>query len=520
MRYNPLFKSEQLKIGTGHTVVVTGWTPKEAIAKKLDPEEYAAIGQLYSPTRGINFLIRNLIYNPQVRYLVVLNGTKADANAGGCRSLLDFFCQGFSEGVNDNGKPCWVIQPRMKGFIDIEVPYKVLIQLRKSIDLKECGDIKDAIATVKEFSGYTSPIPWITPQQYPISEVKNSILPGDRYGHRIEASTIAEAWVKLIHRIRTTGTIRPTGYDGKWQELINLLVVVTNEPDGFYFPEPNYLPTDPEFIKNYLPQILEDAPYEDGVKYTYGQRLRSWFHRDQIEDVIDKLIAEIDSASAVMNLWDSGRGFNNEISTAPFGREPGDSDHQHGGSPCLNHIWVRVVEGELSLTGIFRSNDMFSAWPANAMGLRSLQKHIRDEIANRSEYNLELGPLMILSQSAHIYDDCWENADKLISDQYKKNCQRQLLAFDDPCGNFIIQSQGDEILVEQTNPMGEIVATYSECVGDSVEKAVKSLSHKIASANPGLQVHHAFYLGSELQKVAIALSNKTPYLQDKSLTVA
>jgi thymidylate synthase len=67
--------------------------------------------------------------------------------------------------------------------------------------------------------------------------------------------------------------------------------------------------------------------------------------------------------------------------------------------------------------------------------------------------------------------------------------------------------------------MGEIVATHSECVGDSVEKAVKSLSHKIASANPGLQVHHAFYLGSELQKAAIAISTKTPYSQDKSLTV-
>jgi len=517
--YTPICKPQQLKLGTGHTVVVTGWTPKDAVAKKLDPQKYAAIGQLYSPTRGISFLIRNLIFNPHVRYMVILNATKVDENAGGCDCLIDFFFKGFSEGISDTGKPCWVIDSKIKGYIDIEIPFEILQKLRQHIEIEAHASLKSAIAAVEAFATHTSS-PWTNPTQYPISEVKNSILPGDRYGHRIEASTIAEAWVKLIHRIRTTGTIRPTGYDGKWQELINLLVVVTNEPDGFYFPEPNYLPTDPEFIKNYLPQILEDAPYEDGVKYTYGQRLRSWFHRDQIEDVIDKLIAEIDSASAVMNLWDSGRGFNNEISTAPFGREPGDSDHQHGGSPCLNHIWVRVVEGELSLTGIFRSNDMFSAWPANAMGLRSLQKHIRDEIANRSEYNLELGPLMILSQSAHIYDDCWENADKLISDQYKKNCQRQLLAFDDPCGNFIIQSQGDEILVEQTNPMGEIVATYSECVGDSVEKAVKSLSHKIASANPGLQVHHAFYLGSELQKVAIALSTKTPYLQDKSLTVA
>lgn len=510
--YKPICKLQQLKLGAGNTVVVTGWTPRDTVAKKLDLKDYAAIGQLYSSSRGISFLIRNLLYNPYVRYMVIINATKIDKNSGSCCCLMDFFENGFVEGVSDSGKPCWVINSEIKGYIDFEIPAEILHELRRVIKVKVCETLEDAIATVKEISTYPPSLPWTTPHQFPTSEVKNSILPGDRYGHRIEAPTIAEAWVKLIHRIRTTGTIRPTGYDGKWQELINLLVVVKNEPDGFYFPEPNYLSTDPEFIKNYLPQILEDAPYDyDGrVKYTYGQRLRSWFHRDQIEDVIEKLITEIDSASAVMSLWDSGRGFNREVSTAPFGRNPGDSDHQHGGSPCLNHIWVRVVEGELSLTGIFRSNDMFSAWPANAMGLRSLQQHIRDEIAKRSEYDLLLGPLMILSQSAHIYDDCWESADKLISDQYQKICKNQ--SFDDPCGNFIIYLQDDEIFVEQTNLTGEVVSVYSD-------KNVKSLYLKIASANPGLRVDHAFYLGSELQKVAIAISTKTPYLQDKSLTI-
>ncbi len=506
--YKPICKLQQLKLGAGSTVVVTGWTPRDVVVKKLDLQDYAAIGQLYSSCRGISFLIRNLLYNPFVRYMVIINATKIDKNSGSCRCLMDFFEKGFTKGLSDSGKPCWVIDSEIKGYIDFEIPFEILHKLRQSVEVRECQSVEDAIAAIKEISTYPPSLPWTVPHQFPTSEVKNSILPGDRYGHRIEAPTIAEAWVKLIHRIRTTGTIRPTGYDGKWQELINLLVVVKNEPDGFYFPEPNYLSTDPEFIKNYLPQILEDAPYEDGVKYTYGQRLRSWFHRDQVEDVIEKLIAEIDSASAVMSLWDSGRGFNREVSTAPFGRNPGDSDHQHGGSPCLNHIWVRVVEGELSLTGIFRSNDMFSAWPANAMGLRALQQHIRDEIAKRSEYDLLLGSLMILSQSAHIYDDCWESADKLIKDQYQKICKNQ--SFDDSCGNFIIYLQNDEILVEQTNFTGEVVAMYSH-------KDVKSLYQKIASANPGLRVDHALYLGSELQKAAIAISSKTPYTQDQPL---
>jgi thymidylate synthase len=98
-------------------------------------------------------------------------------------------------------------------------------------------------------------------------------------------------------------------------------------------------------------------PTCEGVKYTYGQRLRSWFGRDQIEQVIQKLIGEIDAASAVMSLWDV-------------------QDHDKGGSPCLNHIWIEVVDNELSLTATLRSNDMFAAWPANAMGLRALQQYI------------------------------------------------------------------------------------------------------------------------------------------------
>ena len=38
-----------------------------------------------SPTRGIGPLIRNLLANPHVRYLVILDATKEDKNAGGCQ---------------------------------------------------------------------------------------------------------------------------------------------------------------------------------------------------------------------------------------------------------------------------------------------------------------------------------------------------------------------------------------------------------------------------------------------------
>jgi thymidylate synthase len=496
-QYKPLHKPNQLIYGTGQIAVVTGWTVKQAIAKHLHPHEFAVIGQLYSATRGISLLIRNLLANPHVRFLVALNATKEDRNAGACECLLDFFRNGSELGYSDTGRRCWVVRSKIPGYIDIEIDAAVLEQLRQSVEWQEAHSIAEAVSLVKSYVLRDAATPaWGFPLEFPMPTVVPTVLPGPRYGHRIEGRTIAETWVKIIHRIKTTGTIRPTGYDGQWQELIDLMAIVTDEPAGFYFPEPNYLPCDRAFIEEYISQILDDAPYREGVKYTYGQRLRSWFGRDQIEQVIQNLVADIDSARAVMSLWDV-------------------QDHQANDSPpCLNHIWVRVVDNELSLTATFRSNDMFSAWSANAMGLRALQQHIRDAIAKHPTYDLRMGPLIIISQSAHIYDDCWDSADKLIQSHYAKTCQQRDYA--DPSGSFIINVQDDNILVERMTPgSGEVLNCYSG-------KSASQLYRQIAADCPSIQVEHAMYLGTELQKAELALSMKQGFVyeQDKLLGTA
>lgn len=491
-QYKALHKPKALIYGRGQTAVITGWTVKQAIAKHLHPQEYAVIGQLYSATRGLNFLIRNLLFNPHVRYLVVLNATKEDKNAGAVQCLLDFFRNGFQEGLSDTGRLAYVVRSSIPGYIDIDVDASALEKLRQSIEFQEAKLTAEAYTLAKSFAEREAVEPWGLPLEFPIPTVVPTIFPGQRYGHRIEGKTIAETWVKIIHRIKTTGTIRPTAYDGQWQELIDLMAIVTSEPENFDFPEPNYLPIDRSFLQEYISQILDDAPKQEGVKYTYGQRLRSHFECDQIELCINKLVADVDSARVVMSLWDVA----NEIHDSP---------------PCLNHIWLRIVDNELSLTATFRSNDMFSAWCANAMGLRALQQHIRDEICRRSTYSLKMGPLITISQSAHIYDDCWENAEKVIHSQYGKICQQRDYA--DPTGSFVIGVQDGKIVVEQMTPgSGEVVNGYRG-------KSAKQLYQQIAANCPGLQIEHAMYLGTELQKAELALSMQQEliYEQDKPI---
>lgn len=487
IKYTPLYKPNQVICGQGQTAVVTGWTVRQAVAKHLEPQEFAGIGNLYSPTRGLNPLIRNLLVNPQVRFLVILNGTKEDRNAGACDCLLDFLRNGFVRGKSDTGRDCWIVNSSISGYIDLEISADTLEKLRQFLEWQEAKSVAEAVDYIKNYSRRNWLEAWGQPLIFPIVESLPTVLPGPRYGHRIEGKTIAETWVKILQRIKTTGTIRPTGYDGQWQELIDLMAVVTDELPNFYFPEPNYLPIDRPFIEEYISQILDDAPYREGVKYTYGQRLRSWFERDQIEQVINKLIGEIDAASGVMSLWDV-------------------KDHEKGGSPCLNHLWVRVVENELSLTATLRSNDMFAAWPANAMGLRALQQYIRDEIAKRSDYDLKMGALITVSQSAHIYDDTWENVDKLIATQYSKICNRR--DFYDPSGNFLISIENAKIIVQQTTPgSGEVVKIYSGL-------NARSLYRQIAQQVPHITAEHAMYLGTELQKAENSLKNGTKYEQD------
>ena len=515
--FSAIYKPNQLILGSGYIAICTGWTPAKSVASKLDPSDYAVIGNLYSASRGINFLVRNLLANPHVRDLVVMDSTREDKNSGSVQCLKDFFENGVYKGKNDVGKECWVIDSLVKGYIDIDVPLEVLNQLRSSVTLKDCLTVYSILPTVKEiiepmYGNFIKP--WAEPMVFPYNEPTSEVKPGPIYGHRIEGKTIAETWIKILQRIKTTGTIRPTGYDGKWQELIDLMAIVTDEPEDFYFPEPNYLPLDTLYLKNYIPQILDDADYREGVKYTYGQRLRSWFGQDQIEQVINKLIKEIDSASAVMSLWDSGSGNqlkpNNLIekvafSVERFGRLPGDSDHDHSGSPCLNHIWVRVVDNELSLTATFRSNDMFSAWPANAMGLRALQRHIRDEIASQSDYDLTMGPLITISQSAHIYDDCWENVDQLLANQYQSIINQEYRDYSDPTGNFLIETDGNNVTVSQLTPIGEFV-------GKLEGKNPLKLIRQIVTDCPSIQPSHIGYLAREIER---ASQQKTNYTQDK-----
>lgn len=474
--YNPICKANQLVFGEGRTIAISsGWTIANIVAKRIPKTSYSAIGQLYNPSSSIDYLARNLLANPQIRVLVVLDATPYDKNSGSSRCLRDFF----GKGVIENEKS-WKINSLINGHIGKDIPLEAIDALRLNVEVYGCGDIQDLPGLIESIQERSDLPPWGEPQFYSPPEVEVNSLPGAAIANRVEGKTIAEAWVNLLHRTISFGEKQPTGYDGYVWEILNATTVIRDEPENFYFPEPNFLPATRESITSYLPQILEDSR-DKGVKYTYGSRMRSHFGRDQVQLVIDKLQKERDAKSAVINLWDI-------------------EDHIRGSSPCLNHLWFRILDDRLILSALFRSHDVFGAWVSNAFGLRSLQQLVAKEVeATPAE-------LIITSQSCHVYEHSIEAAQEIVADLYRPKTR-----YDDPVGNFIIEltnTVNEWIEIAQTDESGRTVRRFSG-------RSPLELVRQVVFANPQIRPDHAAYIGIETQKAWQAKRNREPYIQDK-----
>ena len=514
--YSPLCFGDQIHCGTGRIAIVTGWYVSNLVEKRLDKSVYAAIGNIYNWRNGIEPFVRNLLANPQVDTVLCLSATTMDLRQKPSLVLADFLRDKspMIAGADRGGNSYWSSAHEPWITIGSDIPLSSIARLKERIQVLtfEGGgedSVNDLIAYCNNAASFEAQGELDKPELYPMPETRTETLPGPAYGVSVSGKTIWQTWLKIIHLIHKTGEIISTGNGQPWQEIVSLTATVTDEPEDLCFPEGDWFPCDREFLYGkegaggYVRQIVNDAPYEKGTKYTYGQRLRSWFGRDQVEDAISKLVKERDAASAVMSLWDPGSGAN-----CRPGREADTSDHTYGKSPCLNHVWVRIrANGMLVMTALFRSNDMYSAWPSNAMGLRCLQKHIFDRLAEEGVTDLSMGPLITTSLSAHIYETSWGEAAELVDRYYKEESRQDYL---DPVGNFTVhrdESRGGVIVVRRLEPgmEGQQVDFYES-------KNPLKLIREIASKAQGIQPAHMGYLGLE---IARAFSDPN-YVQDQA----
>jgi len=478
------------------------WTERSIVQKIInDPSRYAVIGNLYS-AQGINAMIRNIMANPRIRYLV-LWGSELSLSG---HSLLQLMHQG----IDKNRK---IINGR--GEIEAEIPHEIIDEFRKNIEVidlrgRHMDQLKTTITALKPKPPFA-----IKARIFKPAKVVSRILPSEKVGFRVEGQKVAQTWLKILNLIDKYGLVKHSRYSQKNQirEVLNLTAVVTDEdPNQVYFPD--YLPFSLTELKAYYAEFLT-ARQTPGTAYNYGHRLRKHFGIDQIQKIKDLIKTRPDSKKMLAVTADV---------KLDWGRA------NNGDTPCLTQILGSIYNHQFYLTAHFRSQDMVHGWPRNALALRQLQA----DMAKNSGY--KLGPLTLITHSAHMYSDDFKLAKDILEKNFvKESGYTSSVHFEfDPRGNMVVEVvpmpknkiwPADNALavnrvLRKVKGKGRMIrATLFAPDGGTVVKVfegrtAQETAWQITDFGYLAIPSHSMYIGMELQRAEAAIINGTKYSQD------
>ncbi len=498
-----LYQPEKYKVyqGAGTSVgFCTVWNEPELIFKQSEAiqENVALLGTLYS-RQGVNVIIRNLALNPQIRKLFVWgNGALSNTQYGlAGKSILQKIWAG---GVDETGT---VRGTEFK--LESEIDPGVVEKIRVNVELVEISEKTfEEAETMIEASGASLPA-YMEPVHFPDHVApKVDTFPSEEVGFLVRGHGILDTWQRVVERIMRYGTIKKSQYyNYQYRELIGVTWVVSEEDPvapnltlASDWPEElrSVVGATETAIKEYHSVFL-NPELPSGMVYTYGNRLNAYPAPDgplnQVEEILKKqLRGSADTLSAVATTLVPWLDKNQAL-------------------PCIAQVQCLTTRGKVHLLVTVRSHDIFKAAVPNAFGLRMLQKTIADDVG------LGLGKLQITSQSAHIYEQDWENASKLAKCAYWEREPSMTFTPEtesDPRGSFLITVEGEKIIAVFQGPTGDELMKIE---GESAKKVGYIMAHLEL---PSLS-KHMLDIGMELQKAEMALQKKVPYKQDKPLVL-
>lgn len=149
-----------------------------------------------------------------------------------------------------------------------------------------------------------------------------------------------------------------------------------------------------DFLRQFT-KVWDDFAEEDGTMETaYGYRWRHHFGRDQLLDLISHLRDEPSSRQGVVVMWDPA----SDGLIAPKKKNV----------PCPFCWTANIIDGELNLHLIIRSNDMMLGNPHDTAGFALLQAMIAQELG------VKPGKLTVSISHAHIYENHYEQVEQLL----------------------------------------------------------------------------------------------------------
>lgn len=493
----PLYHPEKfaVHIGKGTSIgFCTVWNEPEACLKRAPilEEKCALIGTLYG-RQGVSVLLRNLALNPSIRKLYLWgNGPLSNTKFGTTGS--DVVKALWKDGVTNDGL---IVGTNFR--FESEVPATALRTIVAHVELVDVST-QELCEVANTLTPPTEAMPYMESTSFPEPIAKApDTFPCERVGFTVHETTVIDAWKRVVQNVMRYGTVKGTQYGMPQKELVGVHWVVQGEN-----PSAPELPTDwPQelcdltgaslsALEEYYPVMLSpDA--QPGTSYTYGNRLQrypngsTWL--DQIEDGI---IKQFTSSP------DSRRGVATTLVPAI------DMDSKE--PPCLTQVQCLQSNGAIHLLATFRSHDIFKAAIPNAFALRKLQERVAQSTG------FTVGALQITSQSAHIYEADWEQANKLIACAFTE--REPSLVFDaahaDPRGNVIIRLVPEGISLTLMSSDGVELWNYTGA-------SARACQAKLAQMECIGSVGHALDIGMELQKADIARQHSLPYTQDRPL---
>jgi len=231
----------------------------------------------------------------------------------------------------------------------------------------------------------------------------------------VEALNLPEAWEKMAIQVFQRGTWIKTPFDEEGEKpsldctgivkVINPMTEprihknIQNSYEGLIIYAENFI----HGFQNHLSKFFT---------YMYSQRFHQYFGINQFDLLIHKVIEKPLSRQNQMCTWDPNKDFNPEYP-------------QSEGPPCLQRIWVRLLENDagqliLNMNTHWRSRDLWKAWFENAFAAVSLQAYLAKTISERLGKSVAPGRYVDVSDSLHIYgrDQNEEEIKKMLTRSY------------------------------------------------------------------------------------------------------
>jgi len=193
---------------------------------------------------------------------------------------------------------------------------------------------------------------------------------------------------------------------------------------------------DLSFLQDFT-KIWDTFAEEDNtIEAAYGYRWRHHFGRDQLLDLVNHLKQEPSSRQGVVMMWDP----------ASDGLLAGKKKNV----PCPFTFTVNIINDELNLHLVIRSNDMMLGNPHDVAGFALLQSMLAQELGTG------IGKLTVSISHAHIYENHYDQAKTIMSRMPHSHAE---VVLDLPENSFQRALNGDKDLVKEL--MAGIRSQYS-----------------------------------------------------------